>query len=118
MVARKRVVEEVRAAERAAAKAARQAKAPPPEAGETMASLAEKLRQREQQLKGAQTRIRNLARQKNALAERKTILMSPTLLRALRAAFHPDRAPTDPKERARLEALSKELNSFKFVAHE
>jgi hypothetical protein len=116
MVAMRRVADEVRSAERAAARARRHAEAAPPEPGETMESLAEKLRSKDRQLKAAQTRIRNLQVERIALAQRKTIPMSPDLVRTLRAAIHPDRAPTDPKKRARLEEYSKEFNNYKFVS--
>jgi hypothetical protein len=114
MVAMKRVSDEVAAAKRTADKAARQAKAPPVDAGETLETLADKLRQREQQLKGAQTRIRNLKAENITIRQRKTIPMSKELLRAMRSALHPDRV-TDPKEQKRLTRLSQEFNSFKFV---
>jgi len=115
MDAMRRVGEELAAARRARAKAERQAKAPPVDAGETLETLAEKLRQREQQLKGAQTRIRNLKAENITMRERKTIPISKELLRTIRAKIlHPDLV-TDPKESKRLTRLSQEFNSFKFV---
>jgi hypothetical protein len=117
MDAMRRIADEVRAAGRARAKAARLAKAPPVDAGETLETLAEKLRQREQQLKGAQTRIRNLKEWTTTLRGRKTIPISKELLRTIRAKMHPD-SVTDPKEQKRLTKLSQEFNSFKFVTPE
>jgi hypothetical protein len=114
MMAIKRIADEVKAAERAAAKAARQAKAPPVDADETLETLTAKLRQRDQQLKSAKTRIRHLIDESVALRGRKTIAVSKELLRTMRAKMHPDTV-TDPKERNRLTRLSQEFNSFKFV---
>jgi hypothetical protein len=115
MVAMKRVGDEVEAAKRAANKAARQAKAPAVNADETLETLAEKLRQREQQLKGAQTRVRNLNNRLIAATARKTIPMSKALVRYIRSTLHPERRATDPRQYKRRLELSKEFNSFKFI---
>jgi hypothetical protein len=113
--AQMQVADEMRKAERAAAKAARPAKAPPVDAAETLETMAEKLRQKDQQLKAARTRIHNLNVEVDVLKGRKKIPVSKALLRAMRGYMHPDRAPTDPKERRRLEQLSQEFNSFTWV---
>jgi hypothetical protein len=118
MDAMRRIGDEIQAAKRAANKAARQAKAPPVDAGETLETLAEKLRQTQQQLKAAQTRIRNLKAENITIRQRKTIPISKELLRTIRAKIlHPDLV-TDPKEQKRLTRLSQEFNSFKFVTPE
>jgi DNA repair exonuclease SbcCD ATPase subunit len=101
MDAMRRVSEELAAAKRARAKAERQAKAPPVDTGETVETLAEKLRQRDQQLKGAQTRIRNLMQQVRALADKHKLPVSNSLYREINYHCHPDRWETPKaKERA------------------
>ena len=116
LVARRRVAEEIRKAERAAAKAARQAQAPAPEPEETIASLSEKLKQAQQQLKGYQTRVRNLNAHNRAVASGKGIRMSKPLFRQIQKYLHPDKAMSDPKEFKRLNELSQEFNSFKILS--
>jgi uncharacterized coiled-coil DUF342 family protein len=114
MDAMRRIGEEMDAARRARAKAARQAKVTV-DAAETLETLAEKLRQTQQQLKGAQTRIRNLKAENVTIMRHKTIAISKELLRTIRGKIlHPDTA-TDPKERNRLTRLFQEFNSFTFV---
>jgi DNA repair exonuclease SbcCD ATPase subunit len=117
MDAMRRIGEELDAAKRARAKAERLAKAPPVDAGETLETLAEKLRHEQQLRKAAQTRIRNLNAKIDTLIQRKKIPYSKALVRYVRSVLHPDRV-TAPKERERLEQLSQEFNSFEYVAPE
>jgi hypothetical protein len=119
MAAMKRAADEVRAAERAAAKAARQAKAPSPEPGETLVSLAEKLRQSEQRLKAARTRIRNITAELNdqrdwIRGDGARTGMPFKLVAAISNALHPDRGKVAEAERAReRDAALKAFNAWK-----
>lgn len=113
LVAHRRVWDEVRKAE-AAARKAEKPKAAVAE-GETLETLTEKLAQRDQQLKAAQTRVRNLKSELQSSYERKTIRMSKPLFRQIHKALHPDQAHSDPKEYRRLTGLAQEFNNFKIV---
>jgi hypothetical protein len=81
-VARQRVIDQIRKAERAAAKAAKTAATPVPE-GETMQSLAEKLQQALRQLKGERTR-------NSRIQAGKKLYLTPEEERQIRAALSPD----------------------------
>ena len=83
-----------------------------------MASLSEKLRQAQQQIKGYQTRVRNLNRHIRAAEKGKGIIMSKPLFRQIQRYLHPDTAMSDPKEFKRLNELSQEFNSFKILSPE
>jgi hypothetical protein len=113
MVAQKRVGDEIRAAERAAAQEARKAKAPAPEPDATVELLSEKLRQTQQQLKGYQTRVRNLNAQLSVVHTRKGIVMSKRLhrhfLKSLAGGIN------DPNAPRHLTELAQEYNGFKIV---
>jgi hypothetical protein len=105
---------EVEEAKRAARKAAK-LKAVKVELGETIETLSEKLRLRDQQLKGAQTRARKLNAEMRMLATRKGVLMSKALFRQIHKILHPDQAHNDSVENRRLTELAKEFNALKIV---
>jgi hypothetical protein len=107
--ANRRMAEAVRKAEAAARKAA-QPKPTVPE-NETMESLAEKLRQRDQQLKAAQTRIRNLYRE--VRASKTTLFVDGQTIRTITAALSPSNFPAGSKAFKRAEEAAQLFGSLR-----
>lgn len=110
LVAHKRVWDEVRKVEAAARKAA-QPKMVVPE-DETIETLAEKLQQREQQLKAARTRIRNLNGELEMWASRTTLVADADVLRAIRAGLAPENFPAGTPSFRRAEKAAQAFGSL------
>ncbi len=114
LAANRRMAEAVRKAEAAARKAA-QPKPTVPE-DETMESLAEKLRQAQQQLKAARTRIRHLNSENAAWATRTTLVVDDAALRIINAALSPSNFPAGSKAYKRAEEAAQLFGSLNIKA--